>query len=139
MTFSYGPTSLVLDEHLGRARRGLEERGIGAATLDDFNVTSTLDPDVIRGIASAMRGPWVLVTLDGSIVEDAPNFEWDRYAIAWVVLEPHVKGIAAERAKLDIVARHAHQIVDQQQDDHFSYTRHQRHKAPPSLVSRSRK
>lgn len=127
----------MLDEHLGRARRGLEERGIEAATLEDFNVKSTLDPDVVRGVASAMRQPWVLATLDGSIIEDFRNFEWERYAIAWVPLESHVRGIAAERAKLDIVARHAHRMIDQEPGDHFSYTRRRRQKSPPSLVSRS--
>lgn len=139
MTFSYGGKVLVLDEHLGRAARGLRERGIEAATLDDFDVTSTLDSDVVRGITKAMKGPWVLVTLDGSIVDDAKNFEWQRYAIAWVLLEPQIRGIAAENAKLDIIARHAHRIVEHDPGDHFTYTRRQRQSGPPSLVSRNRR
>lgn len=139
MTFRYRGAVLVLDAHLDRAARGLEERGIQASTLKEFDLPSTLDPDVVRAVSSAMRVPWVLVTLDGTIVQDAEGFQWERYAIAWIVLEPQVRGLAAESEKLDIVARHAPRMLDQGAGEHFSYTRRQRQSGPPSLIRRSRR
>ena len=139
MTFRYPGRVLVLDAHLDRAARGLGERGIQAATLKDFDLPSTLDPDVVRAVANAMRDPWVLVTLDGTIVQDAEGFQWERYAIAWVVLEPQVRGIAAEREKLDIVARHAHRMLEQEAGGHFSFTRRQRQAGPPSLMRKNQR
>lgn len=127
---------LVLDEHLTALRGGLESRGIRVRTVADFGVQSTLDPDVIRGVARKMRAaPWVLVTMDVTIVEEYPRFDWDRYAIAWIVIDPYARGIAVEHAKTNVVQRHAHQIVEQRPPDHFSYTASQRHRHPPALVS----
>lgn len=130
-----GEAALVLDEHLTAPASGLRDRGIDTRTVQDFHATSIHDPDVIRAIAAVMTTPWVLVTLDGTIVDEAPNFEWDRYAIAWIVVNPDLRGIVVERAKAEIVHRHAHRIVQQRPGDHFTYTRRSQYKHPPSLVS----
>lgn len=126
---------LVLDEHLTAPCDGLRARGLDVRPVHDFGATSTLDPDLIRMVAAAMHKPWVLVTLDSGIKEEHRKFEWERYAIAWVLIPTEIKGIAVEHAKTDVVHRHAHRIVEQRADDHFSYTRRARHKSPPSLVS----
>jgi len=111
-------------------------RGIVVRSVGDFGARSTLDPDVIRATARKMRAsPWVLVTMDGTIVDDHPNFEWQHYAIAWVLVDPHLLGIAVEQAKTEIVQRHAHQMIEQRPPDHHSYTVIQRHRNPPGLVS----
>jgi hypothetical protein len=100
-----------------------------ARTVGDFRATSIIDPDVIRAVARGMRrDPWVLVTMDAGIVENHPGFEWQRYAIAWVLIDPHLSGVAVEHAKTDVAQRHAHQMVEQRPNDHFSYTAHARHK-----------
>lgn len=83
--------------------------------------------------------PWVLVTMDNSIIEDHRGFEWERYAIAWVVIDPRVRGAPAEYAKHNVIHRHAHQIIEQRPGgDHFTYTQPARHRSPPSLVTRQR-
>lgn len=132
---SSGAAALVLDEHLTAPCAGLQDRGIDARPVHDFRATSILDPDVIRAVAAVMQGPWVLATLDGSLVEDNPAFEWERYAIAWLVLDPNLKGVAVEHAKTDILHHHARRMVEQRPGDHFSYTERARHKHPPSLLS----
>jgi hypothetical protein len=132
---SSGSAALVRDEHVTRAQGALQERGIDARRVHDFDAKSQLDPDVIRKVARFMDRPWVLVTLDGGLIKEAPRFEWERYAIAWVVLPPHVKGVAAERAKMDVVQRHAHHMIAQQPGDHYSYTRRARFRHPPALIT----
>src|SRR4051812_46190427 len=114
---------------------GLRQRGYEVHTLQELQITSTPDPEVIRALAEKFSRPWVLVTQDGAVIEDHPKFEWQRYAIAWVQLPPHRRGEAAEYAKAEIVQRHAHRMVDQRPPDHFTYTVQQRHRDPPSLVS----
>lgn len=106
-----------------------------ARRVHDFHATSILDPDVIRAVDQAMEAPWVLVTMDGTIVDEHPNLEWVRYAISWVVIERHLKGIAVEHAKAEVLHRHAHRMVEQRPGDHFTYTRRSRFRHPPSLVS----
>lgn len=128
--------ALVLDEHIMAGRPAMRQRGIDTRTVEDFNATSTLDPDVIRMIASEMDQPWVLVTMDGGIVDENPRFEWDRYAIAWLTIDRHHKGIAVEYAKMNALHRHAHRILEQRDGDHHTYTESARHRCPPSLVSR---
>jgi hypothetical protein len=93
----------------------------------------------MRGIAKAFRRPWVLVTMDGTIIEEHPGFEWDRYAIAWVVVDTQLRGAAVEYAKTDVVQRHAHQMVEQRAGDHHSYTAAQRLRHPPSLITRNKR
>lgn len=132
---SDGSAVLVLDEHLTALRGGLYQRGIDTRTVHDFHATSTLDPEVIRAIARAMDVEWVLVTMDGTIIDEHPGFEWDRYAIAWVVIERHLRGVEVEQAKAEVVQRHAHKMVEQRPDDHHSHTRRSRFKHPPSLLS----
>ena len=127
--------ALVLDEHLSALQIGLKCRGIDARTLDEFHAMSTVDPDVIRAVARALTSPWVLLTMDGTIVEEHPGFEWERYAIAWVKVDKHLAGIAVEHAKVDTVQRHAHQMVEQRPGDHHTYTRDKHFKHPPSLIS----
>jgi hypothetical protein len=129
---------LVLDEHLTAAQAGLAQRGIDARTVHEFNAASTSDPDVIRAIDRQMAGPWVLVTMDGTIVDEHRGFDWHRYAIAWIKVPPHVRGAAFEYAKVDVIQRHAHQVVEQVPGDHYTYTERQRFKHPPSLMSHQR-
>jgi hypothetical protein len=83
--------------------------------------------------------PWVLVTMDLTITDDFPGFDWDRYAIAWVMVRQGVLGGAVEVEKTEIVQRHAHDMREQGQGDHHSYTAHRRHKSPPSLASLTRR
>lgn len=132
------PAALVLDEHLTAVQAGVSQRGIDVRTVHDFDVTSTSDPDVIRAIAAAMDSPWVLVTMDGTIVGEHPGFEWERYAIAWLKLDAYLRGAAFEHAKADVMHRHAHQMVEQRPGDHHTYTDRARFRQPPSLVSRQR-
>ena len=132
--------TLVLDEPLAALRRGLESRGVSTRAVADFRLTSPLDPDVLRAISSGMgAAPWVLVTMDATIPDEHPNFEWERYAIAWILIEPHLRGIEVERAKAEVVRRHLHEITEQRPGDLFAYTRYQRHRAPPSLGSTLRR
>jgi hypothetical protein len=130
-----GSAALVLDEHLTALQSGLQQRGIDTRRVHDFHATSILDPDVIRAIARAMDGLWVLVTMDGNIVEEHPRFEWNEYAIAWILIGSHLRGVQVEQAKADVLQRHAHQMVDQRIGDHHTYTKRSRFRHPPSLVS----
>jgi hypothetical protein len=109
-------------------------------TVHECGVEATIDPDVIRAIDRIMDGRlWVLVTMDNSIVEDHPGFEWERYAIAWVLIDPHLRGAAAEQEKHEVIHRHVHQMVEQRAGDHFSYNVPSRFTHPPSLVTRQRR
>jgi hypothetical protein len=104
-------TVLVLDEHLTGACSGLAGRGIPVKTVHDFNAGSTADPTVIRTIADKMGDtPWVFVTLDGTLVDEHRGFDWERYAIAWIVVPTGVLGIAFEHAKVNVIQRHAHRM-----------------------------
>ena len=126
---------LVLDEHLTRVGRSLRDRGIAVKTVADFHANSTIDPDVIRAIQQDLPNTsWVLVTMDGTIVEEFPGFEWDRYAIAWIKIDKHLAGIAVEHAKTNVVNRHAHTIVKQRKGDHHTYTLERHYRHAPSLI-----
>lgn len=129
--------ALVLDEHLSRIIPSLNARELRAQAVGEFHAKSTLDPDVVRAVATGMRRrPWILVTMDSSIVEEHRGFEWERYAIAWIVIDAHLKGAPVERAKHEIVHRYAHVMVEQSPGDHHTYRRTRHYKHPPSLVSR---
>ncbi len=131
-------TLLVLDEPIGNPRllAGLKDRGIGAETVGDFGVTGRTDPDVVRRIDETVKqAPWVLVTMDLTIIEDHEGFTWERYALAWVRVARGIRGGAVEREKADIVHRYAHLIREQSRGQHFTYSRNQRSKHPPSLSS----
>lgn len=130
--------ALVLDEHATGAQTGLRARGIDALTVGDFHAQSTADPDVMRAIGARLADPWVLVTCDLTLVDDHQGFDWNRYAIAWVMLPGHVQGAACEYAKIDVIQHHARRMVEQIPGDHFTYDQRARHTSPPSLVSRSR-
>jgi len=131
--------ALVLDEHVTAVQPGLIARGIEVRTVNECGVAATIDPDVIRGIANVMGGrAWVLVTMDGTIIDEHPGFEWDLYGIAWVVIDPELRGAAVEHAKTDVIQRHAHQMIEQRPGDHHTYTVRNRFKHPPSLISRRR-
>jgi hypothetical protein len=136
VTPSARAAAVVLDEHVTALQAGLRQRGINALRVHDFRATSTLDPDVIRAVALGLDDPWVLVTMDGTIVDEYPGFEWERYAIAWVVIDGHLRGAAVEHAKAETIQRHAHQMIEQRRGDHYSYTPTSRYKHPPSLMSR---
>lgn len=128
--------TLVLDEQFTSSRLilALEDRGMKVKTVADFGAEGRPDPDVVRRIAGGCDGDWVLVTMDTTILEDFAGFDWSRYAIAWVVIDDHLLGAAVEKAKSNVVQRHAHMMVEQRPNDHFTYsaTRHSKH--PPSLT-----
>lgn len=132
---------LVLDEQLCRGLliEGLRLRGYDVKTVKDFGATGRPDPDVVRRIDDGHTGPWVLATMDFTVIEDFPGFDWGRYAISWVIVHEDLKGAAFEHEKNDIVHRHVHQMVEQARGDHHSYTVKQRHKSRPSLVSQLRR
>jgi hypothetical protein len=127
---------VVLDEQLAGVQlvRALDARGLDVKTLGDFGVTGRPDPDVVRQIGARQPGPWVLVTMDLTILEDHPGFDWGRYALAWIVL-PDIRGKEFEEAKHSVIQRRLHEIVEQGPGDHHTYTFAQRHRSPPSLAS----
>lgn len=129
--------TLVLDEQLANPRlvQALRERGLDVATVGDFGVTGRPDPDVVRRIAEQQSGPWILVTMDLTIVQDHPGFDWLRYAIAWVRVHKDLTGGQVEVAKTETIQRHAHTIKEQTVGDHFTYSAKRCEKHPPSLAS----
>lgn len=128
---------LVLDEQLcsGKLVEALRERGYDVKTVQDFGAKGKPDPDVVKRIDDAHDGPWVLLTMDFTIVEDFSGFEWDRYAIAWIVPHEDLRGATVEQAKREIVHRHVHQMVEQGNGDHHTYTVERRAKTRPRLSS----
>lgn len=128
---------LVLDEHLENQRlvAALKDRGSAVQVVGDFGVQGRPDPDVVRRIADQHSGSWVLLTMDLTIVEDYPGFDWTRYAIAWVRIRKELRGAAVEVAKANAIHKYLHRIEAQQPGDHHTYSpdRHYRH--PPSLAS----
>jgi hypothetical protein len=132
---------LVLDEQLcGRGLiDALRARGLAVATVKDFGAGGRPDPDVVRRIDERCDGPWVLITMDFTIVEDFPGFDWIRYAIAWVVPREELRGGAFQHEKNDIVHRHVHQMVEHGRGDHHTYTVKQHQKSRPSLASQLRR
>ena len=130
--------TLVVDVHLASPvlMAGLQGRGILVRSLHEFGLDGTPDPDVVRQLESLIDHPWVLVTLDLEILEHHPNFDWGRYAIAWVMLPRQLKGVAVEHAKHGIVHHHAKRIEGQKPGDHFTYNETSQYKHPPSLVNR---
>jgi hypothetical protein len=132
---------LVLDEQLASKQlvEGLRARGLEVKTVADFGVTGRADPDVVRTIDERQSGPWVFVTMDLTIVEEHPGFDWDRYAIAWIAVHEDLSGAAFEAGKTDVVHRHAHQIIEQGRGDHHTYTARQRIRSRPSLATQLRR
>lgn len=132
---------LILDEQLCRGLliEGLRLRGYEVAPLDDFGVTGKPDPNVVRRIDEQCSAPWVLITMDFTIVEDSPGFDWDRYAIAWIVPHETLRGAAFEQEKNEIVHRHVHQMVEQGRGDHHTFTVANRYKTRPSLTAALRR
>lgn len=132
---------LVLDEQLASPRlvAALKDRGIEVSTVADYGVTGRADPDVARRIHEQISQPWVFVTMDLTIVEEFPGFDWSRYAIAWIRPRDDLRGVEVERAKADILQRHAHTICEQGPADHHTYTAKQHFKHPPSLQTQIRR
>lgn len=132
---------LVLDEQLASRQlvEGLRARGLSVATVADFALTGRPDPDVVKTIDERHTGLWVFVTMDLTIVEEHPGFDWDRYAIAWISVREELTGVSFEESKTDIVHRHAHQTVEQGRGDHHTYTTKQRIRSRPSLASQLRR
>jgi len=128
---------IVLDEQLagGKLVAALRDRGLDVRTLDKFGVTGKPDPHVVRRVDEAIGATWVFVTMDLTILEDFPNFDWGQYAIAWIRIPEGVSGAAVEHAKHNVVQRHAHLIVEQARGDHHTYTSTAHFKSPPSLTS----
>lgn len=129
--------TLVLDEQLANPRlvQALEERGLQVATVGDFGVTGRPDPDVVRRIQEQISGPWILVTMDLTIIEDHKGFDWGRYAIAWIRVHKDLKGAEVELAKTETIHRHAHTIREQGVGDQFTYSPGRCERHPPSLAS----
>ncbi len=96
---------LVLDEQLANPRlvAALRDRGSMAETVGDYGATGRADPDVVRRIAAQCRVPWVFVTMDLTIIEDFPGFDWNRYAIAWIRPREDLHGARVEEEKTDII------------------------------------
>jgi hypothetical protein len=134
-------TLLVLDEQLAGKRLvdGLRSRGLDISTVGDLGMTGRPDPDVVRTIGGRQSGMWVLVTMDLTIVEEHPGFDWERYAIAWIRVHEHLRGVAIEAAKADVVHRHAHRIAEQARGEHCTYTATQRIRSRPSVASQIRR
>jgi hypothetical protein len=132
---------LVFDEQLERSSlaNSLRIRGMEVATVGDFGATGRPDPDVVRKIIAAQKAHWILVTMDLTIVEDYPGFDWSRYAIAWIRVHEELKGAAVEREKAEILQRHAHVIRELANGDHHTFTATQHLKSPPSLNYMTRK
>jgi hypothetical protein len=132
---------LVLDEQLTAKSLvlGLESRGYDVKTVHDFGVSGKPDPDVVRTINSRCRRHWVLVTMDIAIVEQHQGFDWDRYAIAWIIHPEKLKGAAVEKAKANILHRWAHDIAELGKGDHHTYYEKRRLKTRPSLDSQLRR
>src|SRR5664280_901737 len=134
--------ALLFDAQISSPRliTAIRERGLDARAIAAVGGNGRPDPEVVLRIVQDMRDtPWVLVTMDLTITDDFPGFEWDRYAIAWVMLRQGVLGAAVEIEKTEIVQRHAHDMREQGQGDHHSYTAGRRHKSPPSLASLTRR
>jgi hypothetical protein len=132
---------LVLDEQLerGQLADALRDRGMGVATVGDFGATGRPDPDVVRQIVGAVNEHWILVTMDLTIVEDYPGFDWSRYAIAWIRPHEKLRGVAVERAKAEIIHRYAHAIRELAGGDHHTFTAERHFKSRPSLAYMTRK
>lgn len=130
--------TLVMDVHLANPGllAGLKGRGMLCRSLQEFGLDGTPDPSVVRELESMIDHPWVLVTLDLEILEHHENFDWSRYAIAWVMLPRKIKGVAVEFAKQNIVHHHAKKMEAQSAGDHFTYNERSQFKHPPSLVNR---
>jgi predicted nuclease of predicted toxin-antitoxin system len=127
---------LVLDEHIANPKlvTALQDRGIDTRTVGDFGVTGRTDPEVVRRVQQSVRQRWVLVTMDLTIVEEHEGFDWERYALAWIVAGDALRGARVEQEKVNIVHRHALTIREQTPGDHFTYTLKQRFKHPPSVA-----
>jgi hypothetical protein len=132
---------LVFDEHIANPRlvTALRERGIEAGTVGDFGVTGRADPEVVRRVQQSLRKPWVLVTMDLTIVEEHEGFEWERYAIAWITVNDALRGARVEQEKANVVHRHALMIREQTRGQHYTYTVRQCFKHPPTLASQLRR
>lgn len=128
---------LVLDEGIASPKlaSALEERGIVTTTVGALGVTGRTDPEVVRRIDGSVPPPWVLVTMDLTIMEDHRGFSWERYALAWIIVNDALRGAQVEREKVNVVHRHAHVMCEQTRGDHHSYTAKQHFKHPPSLTS----
>jgi hypothetical protein len=128
---------LVLDEQIAGKTlvSALRGRGFLVKTLADFGLTGRPDPEVARELYRRQQGEWVLVTMDLTIVEEFSGFDWDLYAIAWIVVREDLRGEAAEHSKQDVVHRYAHRMVEQRPGDHHTYSEGRHSRARPSLTS----
>ena len=77
--------------------------------------------------------------MDVTIIEEHQRFDWDRYAIAWVVHSDKLRGAEVERAKANIMHRWAHEIVRLGKGDHHTYYETRHLKSQPSLASQLRR
>lgn len=130
--------TLVLEDHLSAhiLVAGLQGRGFNAVPVGDLGLGGKRpDSDLVREIGDQVDPPWTFVTLDLTIIDDASGFDWDRYAIAWIMAPKGLKGGAFEQAKQNIVHKHVEKMEAQQPADHWTYTERSHYKHPPSLVT----
>jgi hypothetical protein len=130
--------TLVLEDHLSAhiLVASLNSRGFHAVPVADLGLGGKRpDADLVREIDDKADPPWTFVTLDLTIIDDASGFDWNRYAIAWIMAPKGLKGGAFEEAKQNIVHKHVEKIVAQQPGDHWTYTERSHYKHPPSLVT----
>jgi hypothetical protein len=131
----------AIDEQLENPRHigALSDRGCAVKTVGDFGAQGRPDPDVVRRISDQVTDPFVLVTMDLSVVEDFKGFDWNRYAIAWVQIRKELRGRAVEIAKANTLHKHLERMTGQRPGDHFTYTPERHDKRPPSLASMTAK
>lgn len=131
--------ALVLEDHLSAHSLvvGLRGRGFSVVPVGEIGLGGKKpDADLVRLVGERVPEPWVFGTLDLTITQDSAGFDWDRYAIAWVLLKKGLTGAAAEQAKQNIVHHHIDKIVRLRRGDHFSYTERSQFQHPPDLVTR---
>jgi hypothetical protein len=130
--------TLVLEDHLSAhiLVASLKSRGYNAVPVAELGLGGKRsDADLVREIGDKIDTLWTFATLDLTIIDDASGFDWDRYAIAWVMVKKGLKGAGYEQAKQNIVHKHVEKMEAQQPGDHWTYTARSHHKDPPSLVS----
>lgn len=131
--------TLVFDAHLSSTTliQGLRARGIDARAAAALGFGDGVpDLELVKGLDKYFEGSaWVLTTMDLTIIDDQSNFDWGRYAIAWIAVRPGRGGSDFEAMKHNIVHHRAMEIVAQTPGNHFTYTEKRRFKSMPSLIS----
>lgn len=115
---------LVLDEQLPKSLvRELIGRGYGATSVEDLGWKGVSDEELIRRV-SELRPMAILVTHDKNMVTQHRTALLDRGVTLAVVDPPLPQGAAMNDGQLcrDVVHRHAHAIISQEEGSWFRYT-----------------